>query len=114
MKSKHLSMQGMISLLMVIVGNFIYALAVKLFLIPGGLITGGTTGIALAVNYLSGFSVSTFVLIFKEKRQFSIFFPQTFYVMINAVYILSKILPKEKPFGIPNVEKGRNHPCFVS
>lgn len=64
MKSKHLSMQGMISLLMVIVGNFIYALAVKLFLIPGGLITGGTTGIALAVNYLSGFSVSTFVLIF--------------------------------------------------
>ena len=48
MKSKHLSMQGMISLLMVIVGNFIYALAVKLFLIPGGLITGGTTGIALA------------------------------------------------------------------
>lgn len=48
----------------VILGNVIYALAVKFFLIPGGLVTGGSTGIALAVNHLTGFSVSVFVLIF--------------------------------------------------
>ena len=48
----------------VIAGNVIYALAVKFFLIPGGLVTGGSTGIALAVNHLSGISVSGFVLVF--------------------------------------------------
>lgn len=49
---------------LVVLGNVIYALAVKFFLIPGGLVTGGSTGIALAVNHLCGFSVSVFVLIF--------------------------------------------------
>lgn len=48
----------------VVVGNFLYALAVQLFLQPSGLVTGGTTGLALAVNDLTGMSVSTFVLIF--------------------------------------------------
>ena len=51
--------------LCVIAGNVIYALAVKFFLIPGGLVTGGSTGIALAVNHLSGISISGFVLVFK-------------------------------------------------
>ena len=64
MKKKGMSLQTVISLLLVIIGNMLYALSVKLFLLPGGLITGGTTGIALAVNYLSGFSISTFVLLF--------------------------------------------------
>ena len=32
----------------VIAGNVLYALTARLFLIPSGLITGGTTGIALA------------------------------------------------------------------
>lgn len=49
---------------LVVLGNVIYALAVKFFLIPGGLVTGGSTGIALAVNHLCGFSVAAFVLIF--------------------------------------------------
>ena len=49
---------------LVVLGNVIYALAVKFFLIPGGLVTGGSTGIALAGNHLCGFSVSVFVLIF--------------------------------------------------
>ncbi|MDO4268480.1 MAG: YitT family protein [Eubacteriales bacterium] len=51
-------------LLLVVAGNMIYALAVKLFLIPAGLVTGGTTGIALAVNHAVGLPVSGFVLIF--------------------------------------------------
>ncbi len=53
-----------LSVLVVVLGNVIYALAVKLFLIPAGLVTGGTTGIGLAVNYAAGVPVATFVLIF--------------------------------------------------
>ena len=47
----------------VVLGNFLYALAVKLFLIPVGLVTGGTTGIALVVNYLLDVPVSGVVLV---------------------------------------------------
>ena len=53
-----------VSLLLVILGNIIYALAVQLFLVPSGLITGGSTGIALAVNHLFHIPVSGFVLLF--------------------------------------------------
>ena len=52
------------SVLAVAAGNLLYALTVKLFLLPSGLVTGGTTGIALTVNHLTGMSVSTFVLLF--------------------------------------------------
>ncbi len=56
---------GMIfSVLTVIGGNVLYALAVKLFLIPAGLVTGGTTGIALTVQHMMNVSISTFVLAF--------------------------------------------------
>ena len=48
----------------VIAGNVLYALTARLFLIPSGLITGGTTGIALAMNHYWGISVSLTVLIF--------------------------------------------------
>ena len=52
------------SVLIVILGNVLYALSVKLFLLPAKLVTGGTTGIGLAVNYAAGVPVATFVLIF--------------------------------------------------
>lgn len=50
--------------LLVIIGNGIYALAVKLFLLPAGLVTGGTTGIALAIHHGIGVSVPLFVFCF--------------------------------------------------
>lgn len=56
--------QRITSLIAVIAGNFLYALTVKLFLLPAGLVTGGTTGMALTVNYLTGIPISGFVLIF--------------------------------------------------
>ena len=62
-KNTHLS-QTLRTILTVLTGNFLYALAVKLFLLPSGLITGGTTGIALVITQLTGLSVSTFVLFF--------------------------------------------------
>ena len=36
----------------VIGGNIIYACGVAFFVLPGGLITGGTTGIALFIQHL--------------------------------------------------------------
>ncbi len=53
-----------ISLAAVVLGNFLYALTVKLFLLPAELVTGGTTGMALTVNYLTGIPISGFVLVF--------------------------------------------------
>ncbi len=58
------TVKAVCSVFIVILGNMLYALAVKLFLIPAGLVTGGTTGIGLAVNYAAGVPVATFVLIF--------------------------------------------------
>ena len=52
------------SLAVVILGNILYALAVKLFLMPAGLLTGGTTGIGLALNRTFGVPVASFVFIF--------------------------------------------------
>ena len=50
--------------LMVLVGNTLYALSVKLFLLPAELMSCGTTGIALIVNHLTGFSISLFIFLF--------------------------------------------------
>lgn len=52
------------NLFMVLLGNTIYALGVVVFILPSGMITGGTTGIALAVEHFFGLPVHTFVLIF--------------------------------------------------
>lgn len=51
----------LIELSMVLFGNILYAAGVILFIIPSGLITGGTTGIALSVNYFTGLPVSYYV-----------------------------------------------------
>ena len=48
----------------IVCGNALYSLAVAAFLEPAGLITGGATGIALAVGRLTGVSVSGFLLFF--------------------------------------------------
>ena len=49
--------------LSIIAGNALYALTVVLFLMPSGLITGGATGIALAVNKISGLTVSSVLFV---------------------------------------------------
>lgn len=50
--------------LTVAAGNALYALTVKLFLLPAELVTGGTTGLALTVERLTGLPISAFVLCF--------------------------------------------------
>lgn len=48
----------------ILLGNCMYALAVAYFILPVGLITGGTTGIAIFVHHYAGFEVSLFVSVF--------------------------------------------------
>lgn len=48
----------------VLAGNTLYALAVSLFILPNGLITGGTTGLALVAQYQFGIPVAVFVGVF--------------------------------------------------
>ena len=53
-----------INLLMVLVGNIIYAFSVKLFVLPANLMSCGTTGIALVVNHLLGIPLTEFIFVF--------------------------------------------------
>ena len=54
----------LLSLLMVIGGNMIYTLAVKLFLLPANLMSCGTTGIALVANHALHIPISGFIFVF--------------------------------------------------
>ncbi|WP_394236029.1 YitT family protein [Niallia oryzisoli] len=49
---------------LVLFGNTLYALAVTAFILPNGLITGGTTGLALVFYHQFGIPVSIFVSVF--------------------------------------------------
>ena len=64
MGSTRLQKNRLLSLMQVLIGNIIYALTVKLFLLPANLISCGTTGIALVVEHLTKIPMSLFILIF--------------------------------------------------
>ena len=62
MDQAHLKKAGTVAT--VILGNVFYAFVIRLFLLPGNLMTGGTTGIGLVVKHFTGASISGFVLAF--------------------------------------------------
>lgn len=62
MRKKSVRELGQIA--MIIAGNLMYATAVLLFIVPNGLITGGTTGLALFFSRTAGIPVSLFVCAF--------------------------------------------------
>jgi uncharacterized membrane-anchored protein YitT (DUF2179 family) len=51
-------------MLMVLGGNVLYALSVKLFLLPANLMSCGTTGIALVMNHLLQIPMTGFIFVF--------------------------------------------------
>ena len=53
-----------LSLLLVVLGNILYTLTVKLFLLPANLISCGTTGLALVVNHFTHIPMTGFILVF--------------------------------------------------
>lgn len=64
MKTGNRNRRNIWTAVVVILGNVLYALAIKLFLLPGNLIVGGTNGIGLLVHRFTGMSLSGFVLLF--------------------------------------------------
>lgn len=60
----HINMDTIKKIVMIFLGNMLYSFSIAFFILPSGLITGGTTGIALCVNYFTGFDISLFVLVF--------------------------------------------------
>ena len=64
MELKKPRMATLLNLLMVLLGNLVYVLSVKLFVLPANLISCGTTGLGLIVSHLTDLSLSGFILIF--------------------------------------------------
>lgn len=48
----------------ILFGNTVYALGIVAFLLPNGIITGGTTGLALCTRHYFGLPISAFALFF--------------------------------------------------
>lgn len=100
------------SLLMVLLGNTLNALTVKLFLLPANLMSCGTTGIALVVNHFTQLPISIFILLFNLAmlglgwailgRQFamttvlsSLYYPvalEAFTQLLGDLYVTDNIL----------------------
>ena len=49
---------------MILLGNTVYALAIVMFILPNDMITGGTTGLGIAIHHYFGLPIHTVVLIF--------------------------------------------------
>ncbi len=56
--------KNLLSVLMVVAGNLLYTLSVKLFLLPANLMSCGTTGIALVVNHFLNIPMTGFIFAF--------------------------------------------------
>ena len=79
----------------VVVGNMLYALLVKLFLLPAGLVTGGTTGLALIAEQLWQIPISGFVFVF------------------NVVMLIIGWLVLGKAFALTTVASSVLYPFFL-
>ncbi len=79
----------------VVAGNMLYALLVKLFLLPAGLVTGGTTGLALIAEHLWQVPISGFVFVF------------------NAVMLLIGWLVLGKAFALTTIASSVLYPFFL-
>lgn len=64
MGDKMKNRNNVLSVLLVIAGNILYTLSVKLFLLPANLMSCGTTGIALVVNHFLHIPMTGFIFVF--------------------------------------------------
>lgn len=64
MSNKQTTARYIRNLLAILAGNTIYSLGIVAFLLPNGLITGGSTGLALCVQNYFGVPIPTFAFIF--------------------------------------------------
>ena len=95
----------MYRILMILLGNTIYALGVVLFIVPNGLVTGGTTGLGLAALHFFNIPLPLFVTVFNllmfgigywvlgKTFALSTLLSTIFYPMALAVRSSSRIFP---------------------
>ena len=98
------SKQFLRNALTVILGNFIYAIGVAFFILPTGLITGGTTGIAIIMNHHFGITISLFVGMFNAVM-FVIGFG-----LLGKEFALTTMI---STFAFPTIVL-QAHVCFIS
>jgi uncharacterized membrane-anchored protein YitT (DUF2179 family) len=92
----HINSKSIQKIIMILLGNLLYSFAIAFFILPSGLITGGTTGIALFVNYLTGLDISLFVLIF------------------NLVMFIAGLIILGKTFALSTVLSSIAYPFMLS
>lgn len=63
MKAKEKTIRFLKTLPWILLGNTVYALGIVMFVLPSGLITGGTTGLALTAEHFLHIPVSVFVFL---------------------------------------------------
>lgn len=63
MKTKEGTIRFLKTLPWILLGNTVYALGIVMFVLPSGLITGGTTGLALTAEHFLHIPVSAFVFL---------------------------------------------------
>ncbi len=64
MHQKRTVRQWIVMYLKILIGSALYAAGFQFFLYPNAIATGGVTGVAMIINYFSGFSVGIMTLIF--------------------------------------------------
>ena len=95
MKLPKISVAMVKSAAAVVAGNMLYALLVKLFLLPAGLVTGGTTGLALIAEKLWNVPISGFVFVF------------------NVIMLIIGWLVLGKAFALTTVASSVLYPFFL-
>ena len=95
MKLPKISVPMLKSAAAVVVGNMLYALMVKFFLLPAGLVTGGTTGLALIAERLWNVPISGFVFVF------------------NVVMLIIGWLVLGKAFALTTIASSILYPFFL-
>lgn len=88
------------NILGVLIGNTIYALAVLLFIVPNGLITGGSTGLSIGAYHLFGIPMTLFLSGFNI-----IMFLLGFFILGKAFALTTLISTFYYPFILNIFEK---------
>lgn len=81
---------------MIMIGNFILALAVSVFVLPNHFISGGATGVALLINHYSGLEIASCVLV------------------VNAVMFILGYLYLGKKFALTTILSTIIYPIFLN
>lgn len=83
---RHKSLKRITTIFIILFGNLIYALTVKLFILPSGIASGGTTGIGLVLNAFFHIPLSGFILVF------NVIMLITGYVLLGKKFAMTTIL----------------------